>query len=134
MDYERTWLPEAVPRAADPLFQHLLDTYASETNKTASVWTELRDDQLAFRPHLRSSTVREILAHQLLSERRFFAEFIGLEEPAAALVLPPPEATGVAPFRERLIALAAPRLAALAGRDREFWLAPVPFFDVTRER
>ena len=27
-----------IPRAADPIFQHLLDTYASETNKIISVW------------------------------------------------------------------------------------------------
>lgn len=49
----------------------MVDTYASETNKTAAVWRELTDDQLEFRPHPRSSTVREILAHQLLSERRW---------------------------------------------------------------
>ena len=29
-----------VPRASDPLFQHLIDTYASETNKVVSVWRE----------------------------------------------------------------------------------------------
>jgi len=29
---------EKVPRAADPAFQHMLDTYVSETNKVASVW------------------------------------------------------------------------------------------------
>ena len=27
-----------IPRAADPLFQHVVDTYASETNKVVSVW------------------------------------------------------------------------------------------------
>ena len=27
-----------IPRAADPIFQHLLDTYAGETNKVISVW------------------------------------------------------------------------------------------------
>ena len=27
-----------IPRAANPLFQHLLDTYASETNKVIAVW------------------------------------------------------------------------------------------------
>ena len=75
----------------------------------------------------------EILKHQLLSERRFFAEFIGLAEPPAAELLPPGEPT-VAAYLERYVALARPRLAALAGRDEAFWLGHVPFFDVTRER
>jgi len=135
MHYQREFLGESqVPRARLPLLQHLVDTYASETNKVASVWSELRDDQLEFRPHTRSSSVRQILAHQLLSERRFFAEFIGISEPAADTVLPAGEAAGVQAYIERLVSLAAPRLALLAEGDEAFWLAEVPFFDVRRER
>ncbi len=135
MDYPKVEIAESdIPRAAQPIFQHLLDTYASETNKTAAVWHELRDDQLGFRPHPKSGTVREILTHQILSERRFFAEFIGLIEPAAATLLPPREAPAVAAYIDRYVALARPRLAALADRDAAFWQAPVPFFDTTRER
>ena len=38
-EYEHQFIPpEAVPRARLPLLQHLLDTYASETSKTAGVW------------------------------------------------------------------------------------------------
>src|SRR5688572_10399669 len=77
-----------VPRAAKPVFQHLLYTYASETNKPAAVWSELTDQHLEFRPHPRSSSVRQILVHQILSERRFFAEFIGLREPEVDGLLP----------------------------------------------
>ena len=37
MQYEYTAISEAqIPRAADPVFQHLLDTYASETNKVVA--------------------------------------------------------------------------------------------------
>src|SRR5215207_1307586 len=72
MQYEHEYLPAAaLPRARLPLLQHLVDTYASETSKTAGVWSELTDPQLEFRPHSRSSSVRQILVHQLLSERRF---------------------------------------------------------------
>jgi uncharacterized damage-inducible protein DinB len=135
MDYPQVAISDAeVPRAAQPIFQHLLDTYASETNKTTSIWKELRDEQLGYRPDPKSSTVREILVHQLLSERRFFAEFIGLEEPAAALILPAGESPPVAAYISRYVTLARPRLAALAAGDEAFWLSPVPFFDVTRER
>ncbi len=41
MQYEYTAIPEAqIPRAADAVFQHLLDTYASETNKVVSLWRQ----------------------------------------------------------------------------------------------
>jgi len=135
MIYEHDFIPAAaVPRARLPLLQHLVDTYASETSKTAGVWTELRDDQLDFRPHQRSSSVRQILVHQILSERRFFAEFVGLVEPPVETLLPPGDAPAVAAYVDRLVALARPRLTPLAEADEAFWLAEVPFFDVRRQR
>ncbi len=135
MEYPNAYIADQeIPRAALPLLQHLLDTYASETNKLASVWSELRDEQLEFRPHPRSSSIRQILVHQILSERRFFAEFLGLPEPPVEALLPTGEAPGVGPHIERLVALARPRLTALAAGDDTFWLGEVPFFDVRRER
>ncbi len=135
MDYPRVEIAEAeIPRAAHPIFQHLLDTYASETNKTAAVWSELRDDQLEFRPHARSSSVRDLLVHQILSERRFFAEFIGLTEPSPAELLPAGASPGVAEYRGRYVTLARPRLAALAALTEADWRTTVKFFDVDRER
>jgi uncharacterized damage-inducible protein DinB len=135
MQYDHEFIPaDAVPRARLPLLQHIVETYASETSKTASVWTELRDDQLDFRPHPRSSSVRQILVHQILSERRFFAEFVGLAEPAVETLLPAGETPGVGSYVDRLVALARPRLAPLAAGDEAFWLAEVPFFDVRRQR
>ena len=135
MEYEHQFIPPAaVPRARLALLQHLLDTYASETSKTAGVWTELTDAQLEFRPHPRSSTVRQILVHQLLSERRFFAEFVGLAEPGVETLLPPGDAPAVAAYVDRLVALGRARLEPLAAGDEAFWLAEVPFFDVRRQR
>ena len=43
----------------------------------AAVWRGFTDADLGYRPHPRSSTVADILKHQLLSERRFFGEFLG---------------------------------------------------------
>jgi uncharacterized damage-inducible protein DinB len=135
MNYEHEFIPaDAVPPARVPLLRHLVETYASETNKTAGVWSSLRDGQLEFRSHPRSSSVRQILVHQILSERRFFAEFVGLAEPPVETLLPAGEAPGVAAYVERLVALARPRLAPLAAADEGFWLAEVPFFDVRRQR
>jgi uncharacterized damage-inducible protein DinB len=135
MQYSREFIPgQDVPRAANPIFQHLVDTYASEANKVGAVWSELGDDQLDFRLHVRSSSVRQIMTHQLLSERRFFAEFIGLPEPPAESLLPAGATPSLKAYIERFIELARSRLASLAEKDEVFWLAEVPFFDVRRQR
>jgi uncharacterized damage-inducible protein DinB len=125
--------PEAeIPRAANPLFQHLLDTYASETNEVISVWRCFDPADLSFRPHPRSSTVADILKHQLLSERRFFGEFIGAPEPPASEVLP--ASLELNACINRMAQLARPRLSFLASRSAEGWVQQVLFFDVSRQR
>jgi uncharacterized damage-inducible protein DinB len=126
-------IPESdIPRATDPLFQNVVDTYASESNKVASVWKAFGDADLDFKPHSRSSSVREILRHQLLSERRFFGEFLQVPEPAADQVLPA-ELT-VESAVHRFVELARPRLVFLAAQQQPWWLETVPFFDVQRQR
>jgi uncharacterized damage-inducible protein DinB len=133
MQYTFQGIPDSsVPRARVALLQHALDTYASETNKVGSVWACFSDADLSYRPHPRSSTVGEVLRHQLLSERRFFGEFLGVSEPAADLVVPKP--LGVSDCIARLEQLAVVRLGFLAEQDEAWWTARVAFFDVTRER
>ncbi|GAC1445852.1 MAG: hypothetical protein NVSMB56_00130 [Pyrinomonadaceae bacterium] len=133
MFYAYVAIPDsAVPRAASSIFQHLLDTYASETNKIVSIWREFSIADMPFRPHARSGTVQEIFKHQLLSERRFFGEFLGLPEPPAAQVSPPHETPE--DYAERMRQLALPRLNFLAAQTENWWLEVVPFFDVQRER
>jgi uncharacterized damage-inducible protein DinB len=133
MNYQKTTIADSeIPRASTRIFQHLLKTYASEANKLNSVWLEFTFDDLSFRPHPRSSTVREIMEHELLSARRFFAEFMGLPEPAADEVLPvnrSPE-----DFAARMVELSQPRLKFLADQNEEWWLEEMPFFDVQRAR
>jgi len=133
MTYSYRGISDAeIPRAALPLLQHALDTYASETNKVGAVWSCFSDDDLGFRPHEKSSTVGEIVRHQLLSERRFFGEFLGSTEPAADRVVPAPLSVQACVDRQRELAVA--RLDFLASRDANWWTTPAPFFDVTRER
>jgi hypothetical protein len=67
------------PQAVEPVFQHLLQTYASETNKTVGVWRAVPGGLLDFRPREKTNAIRTILAHELLSERRF-SQFVGTEE------------------------------------------------------
>jgi hypothetical protein len=76
MRYDFIAIPDQdVPQARDLLFQHLVVTYASETNKTASMWSAIPYDLLDYKPHEKVNTIRAILIHQILSERRFFAQF-----------------------------------------------------------
>lgn len=131
MEYGRPAIA-SVPQGRVALLRHALDTYASETNKVYATWMVFADADWGFRPHARSSSVGEILKHQLLSERRFFAEFLGLPEPAATAVLPDEES--VQAYAARLVELARPRLQYLAEQDETWWMERVQFFDAVRER
>jgi uncharacterized damage-inducible protein DinB len=133
MRYSFTAIPDTdIPRASNPVFQHLLDTYASETNKVIAVWQCFSPEDLDFHPHQKSSTVQDILKHQLLSERRFFGEFVGTPEPPPADVLPAPLELDAC--IARMEELARPRLLFFAGRTAKWWMEQVPFFGDSRER
>jgi uncharacterized damage-inducible protein DinB len=133
MRYEESAIKDSdIPPASNRIFQHLLRTYASEVNKLKSVWSEFAENDLSFKPHPRSSTVGEIIEHELLSERRFFGEFLGLPEVPANEVLPPQRTP--ASYASHLVELSRERLSFLAKQNEEWWLKVVPFFDVERER
>lgn len=124
-----------VPVAIEPVFQHVVTTYASETNKTASVWRAVPDELLEFKPHEKTNSVRAILVHQLLSERRFFAQFVGTEEPPVEELLPPGDRPVVCEYLDRYIGLAKRRLLQLARGTTAWWLEYRPFFGgLQRER
>jgi len=129
VDYEFVAIPdEQVPPAADSLFQHLITTYASETNKTASMWRAIPDELLDYQPHERTNTLRAILIHQILSERRFFAQFVGTEEPPVDGLLPSGEHPGVQAYLRNYVELAKRRLPQLARATAGWWLEERPFF------
>jgi uncharacterized damage-inducible protein DinB len=133
MNYAYTAIAsDEIPRAAHELFQHLIDTYASECNKVISTWREFHDADLDFKPHPRSSSVREILKHQLLSERRFFGEFLQTPEPVPELVLP--AVIAIDTVSARFVELAKARLGFLALQDASWWITVMPFFDAHRSR
>jgi len=134
--YDHVAIPEAdIPRALDPTFQHALDTYASETNKTASMWRAVPDDLLDFKPHEKANPIRLIMVHQILSERRFFAQFVGTEEPHVAHLLPTGEKPRVQAYIDKYVWLACQRLPQLAKGAAAWWIEIRPFFGgLRRER
>jgi uncharacterized damage-inducible protein DinB len=136
MHYDFIAIADAdVPQAADPVFQHLLTTYSSEANKTVSVWRAASDDVLDFKPHEKTNPIRTILVHQLLSERRFFAQFVGTEEPAVEELLPAGEKPVVQAYVDKYIWLVKRRLPQFAQGSAAWWLESRPFFGgLQRER
>ena len=116
MMYRYSSIPESkIPAATSPVFQHLVDIHASETNKVISVWRGFSDDDLNFRPHSRSGTVQEQMQHQMLSDRRFFGEFLGFLEPSKFL----PAQQTVSGFVAKMQELAAAKGEALEGMTLE---------------
>src|SRR5437868_4026980 len=102
MKYDSSAIREdETPRAVVPLLQHAIDTYASEINKVYATWVQFSEAELDYRPHQKSTSVRDIMKHELLSQRRFFAEFLGAPEPPANEVL-----TAAAGYGERLVEMA----------------------------
>src|SRR4051812_26262005 len=136
MHYDFIAIPDAdVPQAVEPTFQHVVTTYASEANKTVSVWRGVPDGLRDFKPHERTNPIRTILVHQLLSERRFFAQFVGIEEPPVEELLPPGEKPAVQAYIEKYVWLAKRRLPQLAQGTAAWWLESRPFFGgLQRER
>ena len=136
MIYDFIAIPDTdVPLAVDPTFQHVITTYASETNKTASIWRAVPDSLLDFKPHERTNSIRTIMVHQLLSERWFFAQFVGTAEPPVEALLPCGEKPTVAEYIEKYVWLVKRRLPQLAQGTVVWWLEARPFFGgLQRER
>lgn len=129
MHYDWTAIPESdIPVAADPQYTYLLDTYVSETNKTASMWRAIPDELLEFRPHPKCNTTRMILVHQILSERRFFAQFVGTDEPPVTELLPADEKSPASAYIEKYVHLARRRLPQFAAANGPWWNEQRPFF------
>jgi uncharacterized damage-inducible protein DinB len=129
MRYDYIAIPDAeVPVGVEPAFRHTVTTYASEVNKTVGVWRAVPDGLLDFKPHEKVNAIRTILVHQLLSERRFFAEFVGLEEPPVEELLPTGDAPAVQAYIDRYVGFARKRLPQFAAGTMAWWLEPRRFF------
>jgi uncharacterized damage-inducible protein DinB len=134
--YDFIAIPESeIPTAAEPVFQHLLTTYVSEANKTASMWRAVPDDLLDIKPHEKTNSIRTIFVHQLLSERRFFAQFVGTSEPPVEELLPAGESASGQAYLDKYLWLVRGRLPQIAAGTTAWWLEPRTFFGgLTRER
>ena len=90
---------------------------------------------LDFKPHEKTNPIRTILVHQLLSERRFFAQFVGAEERPVAEHFPLGEKAVVQGYIDKYTWLVKQRLPQLAQGAAAWWLESRPFFGgLQRER
>ena len=103
------------------LFATRSQLYVSEVNKTVSMWRAVPDELLDFKPHEKTNSIRTILVHQLLSERRFFAEFAGLDEPPVEDLLPVGDNPTVQAYIDKYVWLARRRLPQFAVGTMVWW-------------
>ena len=111
-------------------FDFLIDTYHTERLKTLSVWSQIPDDKMAFRPEPRARSPLEHMVHQCVSEDGWMRTMLGIVVSRAAL--PSPE-TRLA-FLEHYAACSSERASLLARQTDDWFEAPTEFFDVVRSR
>ena len=114
-------------------YDFLVDTYRTERLKVLSVWSLLRDSDLAVRPKVddrRGRSFLEQMVHQCVSEDFWFRTMLGIDVAAPPL---PAEETHRG-FVARYAEASGRRLAALERCDDDWWEADTDFFDTVRSR
>jgi uncharacterized damage-inducible protein DinB len=111
-------------------FEFLVETYRTERLKTLSVWSQIPDSRMEFRPERRARSPREHMVHQCVSEDTWMRTMLGIAVSRPAL---PASETRLA-FLEHYAACSAERLAVLARQPEEWFGEPTQFFDVVRSR
>ncbi len=108
-------------------YDFLLDTYETETLKTTTIWACFPDEQLDWRPHAKSRTVREQFEHQLQSEGKWMRNMLGLN--TGEYDTQDPSRKG---FIEKYRSDATRRLEILRRKPDGWWREKTMFFDVER--
>jgi uncharacterized damage-inducible protein DinB len=111
-------------------FSFLADTYDTERLKILTVWSQIPDDRMRFRPEPRARTPLEHMVHQCMSEDGWMKNMLGIDVGQAVL---PAEETRVG-FITHYAAVSAARLDALRQKPDAWFQEPTQFFDVTRSR
>jgi uncharacterized damage-inducible protein DinB len=111
-------------------YDFLVETYRTERIKTLSVWSQIADGRMSFRPEPRARTPLEHMVHQCLSEDAWMTKMLGI---ATGLPPLPPEETRLN-FLRHYAAASAVRLGVLEQQDNAWFEASTPFFDTVRSR
>ncbi len=111
-------------------FDFLVDSYRTERLKTLSVWSQVPDERMAFRPEPRARTPLEHMVHQCLSEDAWMRGMLAIATSLPAL---PARETRL-DFLRHYADCSAERLGALESMPQEWFEQDVTFFDVVRSR
>jgi len=114
-------------------YAFLVETYATERIKVASVWSEFRDEDMPFRPSqtdVRGRSVHEQMVHQCVSEDLWFRNILGIDVGAPPL----PKIETRLEFIRRYAEDSGKRLEALRAKSEVWWEEIVKFFDVQRSQ
>jgi uncharacterized damage-inducible protein DinB len=111
-------------------FDFLLQTYETERLKTLSVWSQIPDGRMSFRPEPRARSPLEHMVHQCLSEDVWMRTMLGI----AIDRTPLPVSESRVAFLEHYAACSRDRLDALRMQPDDWFEAETTFFDVVRSR
>jgi uncharacterized damage-inducible protein DinB len=111
-------------------YEFLIETYRTERLKTLSVWSQVPDARMTFRPEPRARTPHEHMVHQCVSEDTWMRTMLGIA--VSRPVLPSEERKEM--FLEHYAAVSAERLAQLASKPDAWFEEETGFFDVRRSR
>ncbi len=111
-------------------FKFLVEIYRTESLKTLSVWSQVPDAQMAFRPEPRARTPLEHMVHQCVSEDAWMSKMLGI----TAGVPPLPGTETRLEFMKHYAACSVERLAALEAKEDTWFEEATQFFEVRRSR
>src|SRR4051794_9995064 len=111
-------------------YDFLVETYATERLKTLSIWSQVPDDRMRFRPEPRARSPLEHMVHQCLSEDGWMRSMLGLTLTRPAV---PAEETRLA-FIEHYAACSEERHDGLTRQAEPWFEERAAFFDVLRTR
>ena len=92
-------------------YDFLVESYRTERLKTLSVWSQIPDARMTFRPELRARTPLEHMVHQCVSEDTWMGAMLGVA-----------------------VSLPGERLARIESQPDAWFEAETTFFDVNRSK
>jgi len=111
-------------------YDFLADTYRTERLKTLSVWSQVPDERMRFRPEPRGRSPLEHMVHQCMSEDAWMRGMLGIT--MSLPVLPSDESR--LSFLRHYAACSAERQAALDAKPDAWFEETATFFDANRTR
>ena len=111
-------------------YDFLVESYRTERLKTLSVWSQIPDARMTFRPEPRARTPLEHMVHQCVSEDTWMRTMLGVTVSLPAL---PQQETRPA-FLQHYAAASGERLARIESQPDAWFEAETTFFDVNRSK